>query len=70
MFRAFDELCDQRGIEKIKTVGDAYMVSADQHVHIWDGDSWEDAGALRGPLGYSTFKPDEQMPENHRQCQQ
>jgi hypothetical protein len=27
------------------------MVSADQHVHIWDGDSWEDAGALRGPEG-------------------
>lgn len=28
MFRAFDELCDQRGIEKIKTVGDAYMAVA------------------------------------------
>ncbi|OBA92443.1 hypothetical protein A5642_09360 [Mycolicibacterium mucogenicum] len=28
LFRAFDELCDQRGIEKIKTVGDAYMAVA------------------------------------------
>lgn len=28
MFRAFDELCDARGIEKIKTVGDAYMAVA------------------------------------------
>jgi class 3 adenylate cyclase len=28
MFRAFDALCDQRGIEKIKTVGDAYMAVA------------------------------------------
>ncbi|MFL0243523.1 adenylate/guanylate cyclase domain-containing protein [Mycobacterium sp. SMC-17] len=28
MFRAFDELCDRRGIEKIKTVGDAYMAVA------------------------------------------
>ena len=28
MFREFDELCDQRGIEKIKTVGDAYMAVA------------------------------------------
>jgi len=28
MFREFDELCDRRGIEKIKTVGDAYMAVA------------------------------------------
>ncbi|MEV5002817.1 adenylate/guanylate cyclase domain-containing protein [Nocardioides sp. LML1-1-1.1] len=28
MFREFDELCEQRGIEKIKTVGDAYMAVA------------------------------------------
>lgn len=28
MFRAFDALCDQRGVEKIKTVGDAYMAVA------------------------------------------
>jgi class 3 adenylate cyclase len=28
MFREFDELCDARGIEKIKTVGDAYMAVA------------------------------------------
>ncbi len=28
MFREFDALCDQRGIEKIKTVGDAYMAVA------------------------------------------
>lgn len=28
MFREFDTLCDQRGVEKIKTVGDAYMAVA------------------------------------------
>jgi len=28
MFREFDALCDDRGIEKIKTVGDAYMAVA------------------------------------------
>ncbi|GAA3680643.1 hypothetical protein GCM10022237_44610 [Nocardioides ginsengisoli] len=28
MFREFDALCDERGIEKIKTVGDAYMAVA------------------------------------------
>lgn len=28
MFREFDGLCDRRGIEKIKTVGDAYMAVA------------------------------------------
>jgi class 3 adenylate cyclase len=28
MFREFDELCERRGIEKIKTVGDAYMAVA------------------------------------------
>ncbi|WP_145723710.1 adenylate/guanylate cyclase domain-containing protein [Nocardioides sp. J9] len=28
MFREFDELCEARGIEKIKTVGDAYMAVA------------------------------------------
>ncbi|MFC7503050.1 adenylate/guanylate cyclase domain-containing protein [Nocardioides sp. CPCC 206347] len=28
MFSEFDRLCDQRGIEKIKTVGDAYMAVA------------------------------------------
>ncbi|WP_460786501.1 adenylate/guanylate cyclase domain-containing protein [Nocardioides maradonensis] len=28
MFREFDELCDRRGMEKIKTVGDAYMAVA------------------------------------------
>lgn len=28
MFREFDALCDRRGVEKIKTVGDAYMAVA------------------------------------------
>ena len=28
MFSEFDRLCDQRGIEKIKTIGDAYMAVA------------------------------------------
>ncbi|MBL7951822.1 MAG: hypothetical protein JNM62_08880 [Flavobacteriales bacterium] len=27
-FRLFDELCDQHGLEKIKTIGDAYMCAA------------------------------------------
>jgi hypothetical protein len=32
-------------------VGDAWMVTADNHVHIWNGTSWDDAGALQGPKG-------------------
>ncbi len=28
LFRCFDELCDQRGVEKIKTIGDSYMAAA------------------------------------------
>lgn len=28
IFRCFDELCDQRGVEKIKTIGDSYMAAA------------------------------------------
>jgi class 3 adenylate cyclase/CheY-like chemotaxis protein len=28
LFKAYDALCDQHGLEKIKTIGDAYMVAA------------------------------------------
>ena len=28
IFRCFDDLCDQRGVEKIKTIGDSYMAVA------------------------------------------
>lgn len=28
IFDCFDELCDQRGVEKIKTIGDSYMAAA------------------------------------------
>ena len=28
IFRCFDELCDRRGVEKIKTIGDSYMAAA------------------------------------------
>ena len=28
IFRCFDELCDQHGVEKIKTIGDSYMAAA------------------------------------------
>jgi len=32
-------------------VGDAYIVTADGHLHIWDGEDWVDAGLVRGPEG-------------------
>ena len=32
-------------------VGDGYIVIADGHLHIWDGDDWVDAGVVRGPQG-------------------
>lgn len=33
MFSAFDELADELGLEKIKTIGDAYMVAGGLHTH-------------------------------------
>ena len=32
-------------------VGDAYIVTATDHLHIWDGDEWVDVGLVRGPVG-------------------
>ena len=32
-------------------VGDAYIVTADGHLHVWDGEGWVDAGPVRGPQG-------------------
>lgn len=31
--------------------GDAYIVLATGHLHVWDGAAWVDAGAVRGPEG-------------------
>ena len=33
------------------TVNDAYIVTADGHLYVWDGDSWVDAGQIQGPPG-------------------
>jgi adenylate cyclase len=33
IFSAFDELVERHGLEKIKTIGDAYMVVSDQRLH-------------------------------------
>lgn len=35
-------------------VGDAYLVSEDGSLHIWNGESWTDAGSIQGPSGTST----------------
>ena len=40
IFSAFDALCEQYGVEKIKTIGDAYMLATGvpkpfaEHVHV------------------------------------
>jgi hypothetical protein len=31
--------------------GDAWLTADNNHVHIWDGTAWQDAGALQGPAG-------------------
>lgn len=33
------------------TQGDAYLVSADDSLHIWDGVKWVDGGSIQGPPG-------------------
>lgn len=33
------------------TAGDAYIVAADGHLHVWDGAAWVDTGEVRGPQG-------------------
>ena len=33
------------------TLGDAYVVTATGHVHIWNGSAWDDAGPIQGPKG-------------------
>jgi hypothetical protein len=33
------------------TVGNAYLVSEDGNIYIWDGTVWDDAGPLTGPAG-------------------
>lgn len=33
------------------TAGDAYLVTNDGHVYIWNGSAWIDGGALQGPQG-------------------
>ena len=31
--------------------GDAYIVTATGHLHVWDGDAWIDTGLVQGPEG-------------------
>ena len=33
------------------TEGDAYIVTANGHLHVWDGSAWVDTGLVRGPAG-------------------
>jgi hypothetical protein len=33
------------------TAGDAYIVTATGHLHVWDGAAWIDTGLVRGPDG-------------------
>ena len=33
------------------TTGDIYLVLADSHGYVWDGDSWNDVGTIVGPQG-------------------
>jgi hypothetical protein len=33
------------------TVGDAYTVTADGNLYVWDGDSWNNVGPMQGPAG-------------------
>lgn len=33
------------------TINDAWIVTADGHLYVWDGDSWVDAGNVQGPAG-------------------
>ena len=36
-FRAFDDIVEQNGLEKIKTIGDSYMAAASVPVEDFDG---------------------------------
>jgi class 3 adenylate cyclase len=60
LFRAFDAIADRHGLEKIKTIGDAYMAVAGAPVPIADHadaavamalDVLEEAGKVRWPSG-------------------
>lgn len=31
--------------------GDGWITQDDGHLHVWDGDSWNDVGTVRGPEG-------------------
>lgn len=60
LFSRFDEIADRHGLEKVKTIGDAYMAVAGAPVPIADPagaavamavDVMEEAGAVRWPSG-------------------
>jgi class 3 adenylate cyclase len=60
LFRRFDEIADRYGLEKIKTIGDAYMAAAGAPVPVKDHagkaanaalDMLEEAGEIRWPTG-------------------
>jgi hypothetical protein len=42
---------DASDLPEDATTGDAYIVTADGHLHVWDGEAWIDAGLVRGPAG-------------------
>jgi class 3 adenylate cyclase len=60
LFRRFDEIADRHGLEKIKTIGDAYMAVAGAPVPVADHaeaavamalDALNEAGEVRWPSG-------------------
>jgi class 3 adenylate cyclase len=60
LFRRFDEIADRHGLEKIKTIGDAYMAVAGAPVQVTDHaeaavatalDMADEAGEIRWPSG-------------------
>ena len=38
-------------------VGDGYILTTNGHLYVWDGDSWEDVGEIRGPAGEDGLTP-------------
>ena len=39
------------------TIGDGYILSTNGHLYVWDGDSWEDCGQVKGDPGDDGMSP-------------